>query len=95
MYDRGKEPSGEHNRWIPVSERLPDEREWIGTKKFGTTLSDEVYVTFEQPDGQRFTKHTHFNNGKVSPMTQQEIDAFYKGAVPIAWMPRPKPWEGR
>lgn len=38
-------------QWIPCCERLPEEHEWIGTKKFGTTISDEVYVTFETPDG--------------------------------------------
>ena len=26
--------------WIPITKRLPEEREWIGTKKFGTTKSD-------------------------------------------------------
>lgn len=33
--------------WISVEKRLPEEHEWLGTKKFGTTISDEVYVTFE------------------------------------------------
>ena len=77
-------------RWIPCSERLPEEHEWIGTKKFGTTISDEVYVTFESPKGERFTKHLNFQNGKVSSFT----DVFYKGAVPIAWMPLPEPYRG-
>ena len=36
-------------RWIPCNERMPEEHEWIGTKKFGTTISNEVYVTFETP----------------------------------------------
>ena len=52
--------------WILCSERMPEEREWIGTKQFGTTISDEVYVTFETPDGQRFAKHISFQNGKLS-----------------------------
>ena len=77
-------------RWIPCSERLPEEHEWIGTKKFGTTISDEVYVTFESPKGERFTKHLNFQNGKVSSFT----DVFYKGAVPIAWMPLPASYKG-
>ena len=37
--------------WILCDERMPEEHEWIGTKKFGTTMSDEVYVTFENSKG--------------------------------------------
>lgn len=80
--------------WIPCSERLPKEHEWIGTKTFGTTISDEVYVTFESPKGERFTKHLSFQNGKVPGFKQREIDVVYKGSVPIAWMPLPEPWKG-
>ena len=76
-------------RWIPCSERLPDEHEWLGTKKFGTTISNEVYVTFEAPDGQRFAKHISFQNGKLSPADE----LWFKGAKPIAWMPLPKPYK--
>ena len=84
---------GKHaNKWIPVSERLPEEREWIGTKQFGTTISDEVYVTFETPKGDRFTKHLSFQNGKLSVADQQMINAFYKGSIPVAWMPLPEPY---
>lgn len=85
----------EQTRWIPVSERLPEEREWIGTKRFGTTISDEVYVTFETPEGERFTKHLSFQNGKVSNFVQREIDAFYKGSVPVAWRSLPEPLESQ
>ena len=53
-------------QWIPVSERMPEEHEWLGTKKFGTTISDEVYVTFENEKGERFCKHMSFQNGKLS-----------------------------
>ena len=80
--------------WIPCNVKMPEEHEWIGTKRFGTTISDEVYVTFENPKGERFTKHLSFQNGKVPNFEQRTIDAFYKGSVPIAWMPKPKPWEG-
>lgn len=81
--------------WVPCSRKMPEEHEWIGTKQFGTTISDEVYVTFENPKGERFTKHLSFQNGKVPNFEQRTIDAFYKGSVPIAWMPKPKPWEGK
>lgn len=81
-------------KWIPVSKRLPKEREWIGTDTFGTTISDEVYVTFEMPNGERFTDHLSFQNGKLSPRKQSEIDTWHKGAKPIAWMPLPNHYEG-
>jgi hypothetical protein len=81
-------------RWVPCSERLPEEREWIGTKRFGTTISDEVYVTFEVPDGQRFTDHISFQNGKLSASDAERMRVWYKGAKPVAWMPLPEPWKG-
>jgi len=80
------------SKWIPCSERMPEEREWIGTEKFGTTISDEVYVTFESPDGERFVKHLRFQNGMLSGYMLDQINAFHKGSVPIAWMPLPEPY---
>lgn len=71
-------------RWILCSKRMPEEHEWIGTKQFGTTISDEVYVTFENPNGERFAKHLSFQNGKLSGFNQSKIDAVHKGAIPIA-----------
>jgi len=82
------------NNWIPCSDRMPEEHEWIGTKRFGTTISDKVYVTFEAPDGQRFTKHISFQNGKLSRSDEQRMKVLYKGAKPIAWMPLPEPYQG-
>ena len=82
------------NNWIPCSERLPEEHEWVGTKRFGTTISDEVYVTFEAPDGQRFTDHISFQNGKLSASDAERMRVWYKGAKPVAWMPLPEPWKG-
>lgn len=82
----------ERQRWIPVTERLPEEREWIGTKRFGTTISDEVYVTFEAPDGQRFADHISFQNGGLSAPDAERMRVWYKGAKPIAWKPLPEPY---
>ena len=73
----------EQERWIPVTERLPEEREWIGTKHFGTTISDEVYVTFEAPSGERFARPMMFQNGRISGYDQK----------PIAWRPHPEPYK--
>ena len=83
----------EKQRWIPCSERLPEEHEWIGTKRFGTTISDEVYVTFEAPDGQRFADHISFQNGKLSRSDEHRMKVLFKGAKPIAWMPLPEPYQ--
>ena len=80
--------------WILCSERMPEEREWIGTKQFGTTISDEVYVTFETPDGQRFAKHISFQNGKLSRSDAEIMKVWYKSAKPIAWQPCPEPYKG-
>ena len=80
-------------RWIPCSERMPEEHEWLGTKKFGTTISDEVYVTFENEKGERFCEHLSFQNGELSSYDQFHMDTLYKGSKPIAWMPLPEPYK--
>ena len=91
-YAKGKADA--EKSWIPVTERMPEEHEWLGTKRFGTTKSDEVYVTFENPKGQRFCMHLSFQNGKLSAFDQSTIDAFFKGSRPIAWMPLPEEYRG-
>lgn len=86
----------QQQQWILCSERLPKEHEWIGTKRFGTTISDEVYVTFEAVDGTRFCEHCRFQNGKISPSMQISINAISKGAKPVAWREMPEcvqPWK--
>ena len=80
-------------KWISCSERMPEEREWIGTKEFGTTISDEVYVTIEVPSGERITQHMNFQNGSIPAFKQRSIDVFYKGGKVVAWMPLPDPWK--
>ena len=81
-------------QWIPCSERMPEEHEWIGTKKFGTTISDEVYVTFENEKGERFCRHMKFQNGELSRYDQFHMDTWFKGSKPIAWMPLPPVYTG-
>lgn len=79
--------------WIPCSERLPEEHEWIGTKTFGTTISDNVFVTLEATNGKRFTDYTRLQNGKLSLSKQAEWDTISKGIKLIAWMPSPEPYK--
>ena len=80
-------------QWILCDERMPEEHEWIGTKKFGTTISDEVYVTFENEKGERFCKHLSFQNGELSRYDQFLMETWFKGSKPIAWMPLPEPYK--
>lgn len=84
----------ERSKWTPCNNCMPEEHEWIGTKRFGTTISDEVYVTFEAPDGQRFADHISFQNGKLSRSDAERMRVWYKGAKPIAWKPLPESWKG-
>ena len=77
--------------WIPVNERLSEEHEWIGTKTFGTTISDKVLVTFDV-DGTRFVKPLSLQNGKLSRPDAQTMDVFHKGWKMLAWMPLPEPY---
>ena len=80
-------------QWILCDERMPEEHEWIGTKKFGTTISDEVYVTFENEKGERFCQHMKFQNGELSRYDQFHMDTWFKGSKPIAWMPLPEAYK--
>lgn len=82
----------ERDRWIPVSAGMPEEHKWIGTEHFGTTISDEVYVTVEVPSGERITRHMCFQNGSIPSFEQRSIDAFYKGGKAVAWRPLPEPY---
>ena len=79
--------------WIPCSERLPEEREWIGTKQFGTTISDIVLITFDV-HGEKFVKPMSLQNGELSRADKKTMDAFYKDWNMLAWMPLPEPWKG-
>jgi len=81
-------------KWTLCSEKMPEEHEWIGTKEFGTTISNEVHVTFEAPNGDRFIKTLSFQNGKLSAFEQRIMDNWHGGSKPIAWMPLPPPYNG-
>ena len=79
--------------WIPCSERLPEEHEWIGTKRFGTTISDNVHIIFDV-NGERFVKTLSLQNGELSNHEKHIMDTFYKGWKMLAWMPLPEPYKG-
>lgn len=77
--------------WIPCSEGLPEEHEWVGTKKFGTTISDKVHITFDL-NGERFVKTLSLQNGELSNYEKRTMDTFYKGWKMLAWKPLPDPY---
>lgn len=91
--EQGCEFFGDGIGWIPVSEKLPEEHEWIGTKQFGTTISDKIIITFEV-DGHRFVRVMSLQNGDLGPSEKHTMDAFYKDWRMIAWMPLPEPYKG-
>lgn len=86
--------SDENKRWIPVTERLPEEHDSIFTKLYGTerwmpgmvkTISDNVIAAFVLTDGRRKVKETHTSDGK---WYMREV----LGAKEVThWMPLPKP----
>lgn len=80
------------NKWIPCSERMPEEHEWLGTKEFGTTISDIVNITFDV-NGKRFVKVMSLQNGELSDSDKKAMDIFHKGWKMLAWMPLPESYK--
>lgn len=72
---------------------MPEEKEWLGTKLFGTTISDKILITFDV-NGERFVRYMSLQNGSLSMADIQEMDVFFKGWKMIAWMPLPEPYKG-
>lgn len=92
-YERAKKVG----EWIPVSERLPKERDSIFKKVKGTDkwsnamfegISDDVNVTVEYEDGTRKTMTSHTLDG----IWKCEKDMGIKRKV-IAWQPLPEPYK--
>lgn len=84
-------------RWIPVEERPPEERDsifakWKGTAKWNPAMfektSDEVLVTISDVGGKGTTRTAHTLDGKWS-CDLLKANASYKVA---AWMPLPEPY---
>ena len=82
--------------WIPVSERLPEERDSIFSKFKGTEhwkkgmfekTSDYVLVTVKYDDGTILVRQAHTIDGRW------KTDIKFLNAKVIAWMPFPEPYK--
>ena len=90
-------PAKPEQRWIPVSERLPEEHEsmfarFYGSERWNRSMwlrqSDRVLVTSELADGTRINETARTRDGEWKPdhtILKREI---------VAWMPMPKPYKG-
>jgi hypothetical protein len=85
------------SKWIPVTERLPEEHKSIFAKLHGTknwmpgmfcTLSNTVLASVEYEDGTRSVKATHTKDGKWN------LQNMHRAKEVTHWMPLPEPPKG-
>ena len=79
-------PAQPEQRWIPCSERLPEEDYWLGGS--GRQFSDEVLVSV-----------ANYDDEDIWTYISQTIDGEWALELPsyckiIAWMPLPEPYQG-
>lgn len=86
----------EPDRWIPVTERLPEERDWyLGIfKEPDTGWINPIPFICDYLLGKK-TKATTKEGWILKECTDREehID-YYFNLECVAWMPLPKPWKG-
>jgi hypothetical protein len=84
-------------KWIPVTERLPEERDSIFTSFYGTAkwqdgmflkCSDTVLASVEYEDGKRRVKAIITKDGKW------DLSKMYRASKVTHWMPLPEPPKG-
>lgn len=84
----------ERQRWIPVTEEMPEEHDsifakWKGTNRWSSgmfeKISDNVSVTVEYENGTRITQVAHTTDGK---WTVERV-----GNKVVAWQPLPEPFK--
>ena len=88
------EEDEKENGWIPVNERMPEERDsifakWKGTERWSKAMfekkSNEVLATVEYPDGTRVTEATYTIDG------EWKMTAKVLGGIVVSWQPFPEP----
>lgn len=96
-YEQGKADAAP--KWIPVTEKLPEEHDTMFAKYWGTDRwnkymfrkrSDLVEVTVELDDGTRVTEASRTRDGKWG--IEEEHGFVHKKVV--AWHPMSEPWKG-
>lgn len=84
-------------KWIPVTERLPEEHESIFAKVYRTerweplmflNVSDDVLVVVKYENGETKVKTTHTTDG------EWRLISIYGAKEVTHWMPLPEPPKG-
>lgn len=76
-------------RWIPCSERMPEEKDAGILKKLGINKrSDTVLVTVRVKEA-RITDHARTNDG----IWHWELEYVFPDHEVVAWMPLPEPYK--
>ena len=94
-------PAQPGQRWIPVTERLPENNDPVNV----TWVNHNPEVYYADIKDKPFTATAHYHNGHwywYSSVTQDYLneydvwtpDLVDKDVEIIAWMPLPEPWEG-
>lgn len=79
----------EENRWIPVTERMPEERNSI-VPGLGT-VSKPVLVTWVDPTSDKHFPEDRFVRESITRNGEFTLSHINGDLVPVAWKPYPKP----
>lgn len=77
-------------KWIPVSQRLPNEKDAGILKKLGTEKRSEHVLATVDVDGERMTVTACTYDGKWNWKMKYAFPDFKV----VAWQPLPEPWKG-
>lgn len=79
----------EENRWIPVTERMPEERQSI-VPGLGN-VSKPVLVTWVDPTSDKNCPEDRFVRESITRNGEFTLSHINGDLVPVAWKPYPKP----
>ena len=98
MLDTGKhcilmypdEPERKKGKWIPCSERMPEEKDAGILKRLGTSKRSEFVLATVEVKGERMTVTACTYDGKWN----WDMKYAFPDYKIIAWMPLPEPYKG-